>query len=78
MIHLVILVIYSEMEKFNRRMRGCATCIITVARCDRYRTTKLSDLRIAKAGARGSRSPKDGVNGKCPVSFCETGQSGVR
>jgi hypothetical protein len=26
-------------------MRGCATCIITVARYDRYRITKLSDLR---------------------------------
>jgi len=30
------LVIDSEIEKFIRRMWGCATCIITVARYDRY------------------------------------------
>jgi hypothetical protein len=45
--NLCVLVTYSEIEKIIRRMRGCATCIITVARCGRDRVAYAGPLPIA-------------------------------
>jgi hypothetical protein len=49
--NLSVLVTYSGIEKIIRRMRGCATCIITVARCDRDRTPKHSRARAPVVSA---------------------------